>query len=48
MEHIKKDEYFIFGIRAIIEAIEAGKTINKLMMQSEYSRRFAQRIERRN
>ena len=34
MEHIKKDEYFIFGIRAIIEAIEAGKTINKLLMQA--------------
>ena len=34
MEHIKKDAYFIFGIRAIIEAIEAGKTINKLMIQS--------------
>lgn len=34
VEHKKKEENFIFGIRAIIEAIEAGKTINKLLIQT--------------
>ena len=29
----KKEENYIFGIRAIIEAIEAGKTIDKLFIQ---------------
>ena len=29
----KEEKNFIFGIRAIIEAIEAGKTIDKLFIQ---------------
>ena len=29
----KEEENYIFGIRAIIEAIEAGKTIDKLFIQ---------------
>ncbi len=30
----KKENDFVFGIRAIIEAIEANKTINKILLQS--------------
>lgn len=34
MENRKKEDNFIFGVRAIIEAVEAGKTINKLLIQT--------------
>lgn len=33
MYKVDKEKDFIYGIRAIIEAIDAGKTINKLMIQ---------------
>ena len=29
----KEEENYIFGIRSIIEAIQAGKTIDKLFIQ---------------
>ena len=31
---MKQDKDFIFGIRAVIEAIKAGKQIDKLMVKS--------------
>jgi len=33
MENTSKEKDFIYGIRAVIEAVDAGKTINKLMVQ---------------
>ena len=32
-EHNNQEKNSVFGIRAIIEAIEAGKTIDKLFIQ---------------
>ena len=35
-EHMQPNDY-IFGIRAVIEAIEAGKEIDKILMKKELS-----------
>ncbi|CAI8293061.1 MAG: Uncharacterised protein [Cryomorphaceae bacterium] len=34
--HNTEEKNYIFGIRAIIEAVEAGKTIDKLFIQKGF------------
>lgn len=45
MENTKKNTDFIFGTRAVIEAIKAGKTIDKVLIKSGLSNELSKELK---